>query len=149
MPSDQTKAQSSRDAARRTPASSRTDGQKRPDAGVGPLAMPPRRTWTWFIIILVVNFLVVRFLLPREGEPTTVPYTLFKQEITKGNVQEIYSRGESITGRFRAPVRFPAEPDTTSRIEPREVTTFATTLPAFVDPGLESLLIQNGTEISA
>ena len=111
--------------------------------------MPPRRTWTWFVIILVVNFLVVRFLLPREGEPTTVPYTLFKQEVTKGNVQEIYSRGESITGRFRTPVRFPAEPDTASRIEPREVTTFATTLPAFVDPGLESLLIQNGTEISA
>jgi ATP-dependent metalloprotease FtsH len=149
MPGEKMNAPNRGDAARRPSASSRNDGQNRPDGSGGQLAMPPRRTWTWFIIIIVVNFLVVRFLLPREGEPTTVPYTLFKQEVAKGNVAEIYSRGESITGRFRTAVRFPAEPDTTSRVEPREVTTFATTLPAFVDPGLESLLIQNGAEISA
>jgi cell division protease FtsH len=149
MPRLKTNTQSRGDAARRAPASPSNDGQNRPDGSGAPPAMPPRRTWTWFIIIILVNFLVVRFLLPREGEPITVPYTLFKQEVTKGNVAEIYSRGESITGRFRTTVRFPAEPDTTSRTEPRDVTTFATTLPAFVDPGLESLLIEKGTEISA
>jgi cell division protease FtsH len=111
--------------------------------------MPPRRTWTWFFIIIVLNFLVVRFLLPREGEPTVIPYTLFKQEIEKSNVEAIYSHGESITGRFRTAVRYPAEADSTSSVEPRDVTTFATTLPVFVDPGLEALLIQHGTEISA
>ncbi|HET7552589.1 MAG TPA: ATP-dependent zinc metalloprotease FtsH [Gemmatimonadaceae bacterium] len=149
MPGEKMNAPNHRNAVRRPPASSRNDGKNRPDGSDGQLAMPPRRTWTWFILIIAVNFLVVRFLLPRSGEPTTIPYTLFKQEAVKGNVAEIYSRGESITGRFRTPVRFPAEPDTTSRVEPRDVTTFATTLPAFVDPGLESILIQNGAEISA
>jgi cell division protease FtsH len=78
-----------------------------------------------------------------------VPYTLFKQEVTKRNVEEIYSRGESLTGRFRAPVTYPPPGDTTSGVDPRPVSAFATTLPSFVDPGLESLLIANGVEISA
>jgi len=149
MPGENTNAPPRGDATQRQPATARNDGQKRPDASGQKMAMPPRRTWTWFIVILLLNFLVVRFLLPRDGEPTVIPYTLFKLEVTKSNVESIYSHGVSITGRFRAPVRYPAEADSTSRIQPRDVTTFATTLPEFVDPGLEALLIQHGTEISA
>jgi cell division protease FtsH len=111
--------------------------------------MPPRRTWLTFALILLVNFLLVRFVFPRPGAPVTVPYTLFKEEAAKGNVAEIFSRGESITGRFVQPVAYPAEPDSVTRVEPREVTAFATTLPAFADPGLEQLLIENDVEISA
>jgi cell division protease FtsH len=107
-----------------------------------------RRTWLVFLLILFVNYLAFRVLYPKP-ETATVPYTLFKQEVTKGNVERIYSRGERITGRFRSPVLFPTVPDSTKRVTPRRVTDFATTLPAFVDPGLESLLIANRTEISA
>jgi cell division protease FtsH len=112
--------------------------------------MPPRRTWLTFLIILLANFLVVRMLFSGGESAVKVPYTLFKQEVSKGNVERIYSRGESLTGRFEQPVSYrPASADTTARAESREVTTFATTLPAFVDPGLEDLLISNGVEISA
>jgi cell division protease FtsH len=111
--------------------------------------MPPRRTWMTFLIILAVNFVVVRFLFPGGDAPLKVPYTLFKQEVTKGNVARIYSRGESLTGTFRNPVTYPAAPDTATGTQPRTGTAFATTLPAFVDPGLEGLLIANGAEISA
>ena len=112
-------------------------------------AMPPSRTWTYFLIALAVNFLVVRYVLPRPDAPVTVPYTLFKQEITKRNVREIYSRGERITGHFNAPVTYPLPGDSTARTAPRPVTSFATTLPSFVDPGFETLLITNGVKISA
>jgi cell division protease FtsH len=111
--------------------------------------MPPSRTWTWFLAVLAINFLVVRFLLPRADAPVKVPYTLFKQEVVKRNVRDIYSRGESITGRFTAPITYPPPGDSTVRAAPRSVTKFATTLPAFVDPGLETLLIDNGVRISA
>jgi len=111
--------------------------------------MPPRRTWLTFLLILLVNFLLARFLFPGTGGAVKVPYTLFKQEVSRRNVERIYSRGESLTGRFRTPVMYPPKPDSTSRVQPRPVTTFATTLPAFVDPGLETLLIDNGVEISA
>ncbi|HEY9449005.1 MAG TPA: ATP-dependent zinc metalloprotease FtsH [Gemmatimonadaceae bacterium] len=145
----QARAPSSGDRAARGPEPSQNGGPGRTGSGIGQIKMPPGRTWSWFVIILIVNFLVVRFLMPREGAPVTVPYTLFKEQVTKGNVLNIYSRGQSITGHFRSPVRYPAEPDTATGIEPRDVTIFATTLPAFVDPGLETLLIANGTEISA
>ena len=114
--------------------------------------MPPRRAWISFLLILLVNFFLVRYLFPSGDSPVKVPYTLFKQEVNKGNVERIYSRGESLTGRFRTPVRYPLTPDTTSRLrpqEPRDVTTFATTLPAFLDPGLEALLIEHNAVISA
>jgi cell division protease FtsH len=121
--------------------------------------MPPSRTWTWFLVVLLINFVVVRYLLPRSDAPVKVPYTLFKQEVTKRNVRDIYSRGESLEGRFNRAVTYPASRRLDarastrsrfgSRAEPRSVTKFATTLPSFVDPGFETLLIENGVMISA
>jgi cell division protease FtsH len=69
--------------------------------------MPPRRTWLWFVLILLVNFLLVRFLMPGAEAPVIVPYTLFRDEVGKGNVQAIHSQGDTITGRFKAPVTYP------------------------------------------
>ena len=69
--------------------------------------IPPRRSWLTFLLILLVNYALVRMLFPRGDAAVTVPYTLFKQEVTKRNVERIYSRGESIKGRFRTPVTYP------------------------------------------
>ncbi|HEX5580299.1 MAG TPA: ATP-dependent zinc metalloprotease FtsH [Gemmatimonadaceae bacterium] len=108
-----------------------------------------RRTWLTFLLILAANFLLVRALFPNRDAPVTVPYTLFRAEVTRHNVRQIYSRGQNLTGRFVTPVTYPTEPDTTTGQKPRPVTKFATTLPSFVDPGFEGLLISNGVEISA
>src|SRR5918999_5144271 len=69
--------------------------------------MPPGRTWLWFVGILLANYLLVRFLVPGPEAPVTVPYTLFKEQVGKGNVEAIYSQGESITGRFKTAVTYP------------------------------------------
>ena len=126
--------------------------------------IPPRKTWLWFLLILLVNFLLVRLMTPTAEEPVTVPYTLFKEEVRKGNVQAIYSRGDTMTGRFKAPVTYPAadksaapktEPQTTNKRstapagQSKPASSFTTTLPSFVDPGLEAFLIEHGVEISA
>jgi cell division protease FtsH len=127
--------------------------------------MPPRKAWLWFVAVLVVNFFLARLLFPSAEGPLTVPYTLFKEEVAKDNVQAIYSRGDTMTGRFKAPVTYPsaveksttpqgdAQPASqrgaTSRTQPRTATTFATTVPTFVDPGLEAFLIEHKVEISA
>ncbi|HXH84958.1 MAG TPA: ATP-dependent zinc metalloprotease FtsH [Candidatus Tectomicrobia bacterium] len=146
--------------------------------GTGQLNMPPRRTWIWFALIVIANFLLVRALLPDAGAPTTVPYTFFKEQVARGNVHAIYSQGDTITGRFKTPVMYPpaaesqtpdgrapaeapqgqaprgqAPPVTTPhaapREEPRPVTSFETIVPSWVDPGLETFLIEHGVEISA
>lgn len=67
-------------------------------------SLPPRRMWLWFIAIVIVNYLVMRLVAP-GGEPSvTIPYTLFKEQVANGNVQAIYSRGDTIKGRFKTAV---------------------------------------------
>jgi cell division protease FtsH len=114
--------------------------------------MPPRRTWLWFGLILLANFLLVRFLFPGPQVPVEIPYTYFKEEVRSGNVEAIYSQGDTVEGRFEKPVTYPPKGEGGS--EPgsspsRTSKTFTTVLPSFVDPGLEELLIENGVEISA
>lgn len=110
--------------------------------------MPPGRTWLIFLAILLTNFFLVRMILPSPDAPS-VPYTLFRAEVEHGNVEAIFSRGESINGRFRSPVTYSPDGDTLAAADAEPVTDFSTTLPAFVDPGLEALLIANDVEIRA
>ena len=132
---------------RRVPPAPGRPGAK----GPGQATMPPRKTWLWFLAVLVANFLLVRLLMPAAEGPITVPYTLFKEEVRKGNVQAIHSQGDTITGRFKAPVTYPpaSEKTTSPREQSRTGTSFATTVPTFRDPGLEAFLIDHGVEISA
>jgi cell division protease FtsH len=136
---------------------------KPPSGTDTPRKIPPGRTWLLFAIALLVNFVAVRYFMPGPEAPLTIPYTLFKVEVGKHNVQSIYSRGETLSGRFAAPVTFPPAgdaPQTSAsprndaremphRGPPRTSVNFVTTLPAFADPGLERFLIDNGVEISA
>jgi cell division protease FtsH len=127
--------------------------------------MPPHRTWLWFLLALLANYVLMRFFVPAADAPITVPYTFFKEEVRKGNIQAIFSQGETLTGRFKTPVTYPpageqgaasgsasqtpSAPGTSSRDQSRTASTFTTTLPSFVGPGLEAFLIENGVEISA
>jgi cell division protease FtsH len=157
------------------PASPRNDSapagrvptDTRPGAGKGAAAgkMPPRRTWLWFVVVMILNYFLVRMLMPAGETSVTVPYTLFKEEVRKGNVEAVHSRGDSITGRFKTAVTYPPATATSAapkgssqppgdrrtgtRAVPKTAVTFATTLPTFVDPGLEAFLIEHQVEISA
>ena len=97
--------------------------------------------WLWFVLVLLGNYLVTRYIVPSADEPLTVPYTVFKQQVVEGNVESIYSQGAMIEGRFVEPITYPppdgetAEPSGEPREEPRTSDAFTTTLPAFVDPG--------------
>src|SRR4051812_25490714 len=72
-----------------------------------PSTMPTRRTWLTFLVILGVNYLVMRLLFPGPDDPITIPYTNFKEQVGSGNVQVIYSKGASIEGRLEKPVTWP------------------------------------------
>src|SRR5436190_1318685 len=79
------------------------------------------------------------------------------EDVEKGNVSAIYSKGTSIEGRFTTAITWPPPDHKDARsmlsprlkVEPRTANTFTTELPAFVDPGLEALLMSNKVEISA
>jgi cell division protease FtsH len=145
-----------------TPRSTTQAPAPAPAQGGTQAGMPPRRSWAAFALLLLVNYLVIRFLFPAADEAILVPYTVFKQQVGADNVAAIYSRGTSIEGRFKSPVTWP--PPTEGKAAPpddktaafgkgtppsRTSDTFTTELPAFVDEGLESFLIEHGVEIRA
>ena len=123
-------------------------GSQKASAGA---KIPPPRIWGWFLFILLTNYILASLLLPNPESPVTVPYTVFKTEVGKGNVDAIYGRGETVAGHFKAPVMYPSDSAKAAAIrEPsRPVSNFTTTLPSFVDPGLEAFLIDHRVEISA
>jgi cell division protease FtsH len=135
-----------------------------PEGNENGVKMPPRKTWMWFLVLLVFNYFLMSTLYPDPTAPTTIPYTLFKEEVAKGNVGAVYSKGESLTGEFESAIIYPqANKDSTSaeaseqdnfllkkgEQQPVEVVNFSTTLPAFLDPGLEKFLIEQNVEILA
>ena len=117
---------------------------------------PSGRIWLWILGILALNYFLGKYFFPGPEAPKKVPYTLFKAEVEKGNVSEIYATGLSLTGKFRETVIVPppakASPDSANINAKRktvEANNFTTELPAFLDPGLETLLIDKGVTIRA
>src|SRR5918996_2756957 len=134
------------------PSGSPPDEPRRASGPERQSTMPPRRSWLWFAVILLANFLIVRLLFPGPEAPVEVPYTVFKEEVRAGNVESVFSQGDTVEGMFKEPVTYPPEGEESSEPDSkpsRTSETFTTALPSFVDPGLEELLIDNGVEIMA
>lgn len=137
-------------SAPNTPAPKKGNAQR--PAGGTPQPSLPRISWFWFLLILLVNIWFVRSIMTGGAEePVAVPYTLFKAEVERGNVQAVYGKGESISGSFVEPVMWPRDTTTVDlrSKRPGQVEHFTTVLPAFADTRLEELLLENKVEISA
>jgi cell division protease FtsH len=127
-------------------------GAKPAGSGRSGPTMPSSRAWLTFVFLIGINYLLMRTFFTDPDAPITVPYTVFKQEVTKQNVEAVYGHGEAIEGRFKKPVSWPPPDDEAAKeagVKPRSADTFTTTLPFFLDPGLEGLLIEKGVEIRA
>ena len=112
--------------------------------------VPPRRAWLAFLLLLVMNYFLVTLFFPDPDEPSTVSYTLFRSELANDNVEAIHTRGETIEGEFKSAVRWtPPREEGRPAPETQEVVNFTTILPLFVDPGLETELIERGVDIRA
>ncbi|MGE5739349.1 MAG: ATP-dependent zinc metalloprotease FtsH [Betaproteobacteria bacterium] len=148
------------------PSPGRASQERNAGGGAGgtPAKMPPGRAWIWFAVALLLNFVLARYLVPGAEAPLLLPYTVFKEQVSNGNVAAIFSRGETLTGRLKAPLTYPpageqgaasatpsksTEPRVLRRPPSRTSSNFTSTVPSFAGPGLEQLLIEHGVEISA
>jgi cell division protease FtsH len=145
----QTRSNNNLDSNKTFQPFNRTPGNPDKDKG---WKMPPLKTWLGFALILLLNYLLVTFLFSGPEAAAAIPYTLFKEEVAKNNVLAVSSQGETITGRFNTPITYTPNNETSAIPEgsqPETVDVFTTTIPSFVDPGLEAFLIDHGVEISA
>lgn len=118
---------------------------------------PSGRIWLWILGLLALNYFLGRYFFPGPEAAVKIPYTLFREQVEKSNVSEIFATGLSVTGKFTNPVSIgPGQRQKGDSVnilgqnkKPVEATNFTTELPAFLDSGLETLLIQKGVVIRA
>jgi cell division protease FtsH len=127
-------------------AGTRPQGPLGPGSGF-PSGPPIRRWWRFLLFpaLLLTNFLLIQVVTPGQPQRVEVSYTFFKQQVETNNVAQISTRADTIQGTFTQPVAY--QPDLT--VPGKTVSDFSTVIPAFADPGLETLLAAHGGVINA
>jgi cell division protease FtsH len=111
--------------------------------------LPPRPlgpVGKWVVLAILAIFVLNYWVASRSlSEPPriAIPYSpLFLNEVREGNVDRITSKGTSLQGLFRNPVRYPATGSSAKR--------FSTLIPSFADTAaLSKLLEDNNVVINA
>jgi cell division protease FtsH len=104
------------------------------------------RAWLLIFALLAVNYLTVAFFAPGRERSVRIPYSpTFLEQVDQGNVSRISATGESVSGEFRKPVKYPPKAE---NAEPAR--NFDTEIPTFAnEQQLEKRLLEHGVEISA
>jgi cell division protease FtsH len=111
---------------------------------------PPhrRRGFLWFVLgLLALNWVIVLASQPGKGEKrVTVPFSpYFLEEVKGGHVKSINSKGNTVEGKFKEKLRYPANDQ---KATPTKL--FATEVPTFWNGSqLSSLLQEKHVQINA
>ncbi len=105
-----------------------------------------RRFWILILVLLAVNYLSVALFAPGKARSVRVPYNpTFLTQVEQDNVRAISATGETVSGEFKKPIRYPPADKSA---EPAG--NFDTEIPTFAnDPQLSKLLLDHKVEISA
>jgi cell division protease FtsH len=109
-------------------------------------SVPRPRFWVVVLVLLALNYISVAVLAPGRERSVRVPYSpVFLAQVSKGNVKQISSTGETVSGEFKAPVKYPP---TAKDVEPAR--NFDTEIPTFANTDeLDKLLRDKNVVISA
>jgi cell division protease FtsH len=114
-----------------------------------------RPAWTWAAWgVAYLAFFALLTLQDRLAGPHMVPYTEFKAQVAKGNVAEVFARGNTIQGVLKQAAPVPAskdEPTLMDRAAPKDGTyqQFTTERPTFAADDLLSELSAGGASVRA
>ncbi len=122
--------------------------QKKPADNRSP-QQPPSFEWRNIFIFLAIALVISSWLNLVSAPPSEkIPYTVFKEEVRRGNVAEVTMKGDTISGTFKNQIALDRLKDggsSTSETARR----FTTVLPPVDDKDLIPLLEQNGVIIKA
>src|SRR5438552_1816651 len=130
-----------------SPAPSPPPTGNAPSATGSPPRLPISR-WLRFLIfpaLLLLNYVIIQQVTPAQPQRVEVSYTFFKQQVEADNVAQISTRTDTIQGTFKQAVPYQPDP----AVPAKTASDFSTVIPAFADPGLETLLAAHGGIINA
>jgi cell division protease FtsH len=146
------------DSAAPPPSGAPSTGPK--DAASARPRWRPQPWWLIFLVLVIGNYLAAQLFFP-EPAWITIPYTVFKQQVEAGNVEDVTSVGDSIQGTFKTKVTYPPQnaqaPSATApaasppagQPQARTSIQFKTQRPAFADQDLERRLEEKAVIIKA
>ncbi|RCV49157.1 ATP-dependent zinc metalloprotease FtsH [Marinitenerispora sediminis] len=105
----------------------------------------PKFNWRRFLTTLAVVYLIffaITWLTDQGARTTTIPYTVFTQQVTAGNVREVYSSGDSIEGTLKRAQQTPGE-------KGRTYTRFTTQRPSFADDRIYQEMVKHDVVVRA
>jgi cell division protease FtsH len=106
---------------------------------------PERPRWarvlSWFLAAYAVMF-ILSTIQDRAGGLETVPYTEFTSQVEKGNVAEVFARGNTIEGTLKSPAPIPGKKSGTYQ-------RFTTERPVFAQDNLLAQLKRSGATVRA
>ncbi|MEW6490076.1 MAG: ATP-dependent metallopeptidase FtsH/Yme1/Tma family protein, partial [Thermodesulfobacteriota bacterium] len=106
--------------------------------------------WRALIWVLAVWLLLSTFFQATQTQDRAeLPYTNFLSHLEADRVAAVTVRGQHITGSFREPVTPEPQAGEETPAEPREYSSFATTIPSFGDPELLGLLREKEVTVRA
>ncbi len=124
------------------PRTTRPTGGPKPAAPPMPNPWRSSRFWITLLVLLAANLFITNVLLaPAQPTTITLPYNVFKEQVTEDNVVTVTTTGDAITGVTKTAV---AEPGTGTK-----ATHFTTQHPTFANDNLETLMEQHGVTINA
>ena len=114
-----------------------------PDKGPHASRMPGGRHLWWIVVAMLALNWVIASRASVDHQRITVPYSYFRQQALVNNIAEVSSKDETIEGRFRRNLRYPAGK------KGRLTHLFKTERPAFADDEIFGLLLRDGVTVGA
>ena len=97
--------------------------------------------------MFLINYLIVNLFFPAPTAPVEI--TTSSANRPKPATSSVATKADTMYGDFETPITLPPPPEVDpSAVEPITIERFSTTLPSFLDPGLETLLLENDVEIT-
>ncbi|MFC7326118.1 ATP-dependent zinc metalloprotease FtsH [Marinactinospora rubrisoli] len=121
----------------------RTEGM--PDSGDQREPGKPKFNWRRFLTTLAVVYLIffaITWITDQRAQSTSIPYTVFTQQVSAGNVREIYSTGNTIDGTLKRAQQVPGE-------HGRTYTRFTTQRPSFADDHIYQEMVRHDVVVRA
>ncbi|RII09567.1 ATP-dependent zinc metalloprotease FtsH [Streptomyces sp. YIM 130001] len=99
--------------------------------------------WRSLILTALTVFLLTNLALSLfgEDEPKTISYTEFSKQVTTGNVEKIYAKGDEIQGDLKKDAKLPGDGDSYDK--------FSTRRPSFADDKLWGELTEQNVVVTA
>ncbi len=109
--------------------------------------IPQSSGWWKYLIIFFVFWILISYVFNffDTNPSATIPYSTFKDQVRKGNVDNITMRGNDITGKFKVKIIPPSE----AKSDSTRYEYFSTTKPTVYDDELMKILDNNNVTINA